>query len=676
MILLPIIAVAYDAFRLTRHFHRKTNLKNVVKKDLRSSGKSKKRKGSKTDTNQVIRKNMLLALTNIIPIITSIILFSKIFLPQPQIITTFPKQNETWESYGKPISITFDKPIDKKKLVFNISPEVEGEIKFKSFIPFLDLPRTVEFYPKKSFMPEEKIMVYISHISNLANPNPGHEYLLEFYSPPLPKIENVSIEGKIENIPVTQSIIVEYSQSGLNSDWEVIVEPEIVTNLIYNEELNSFEIQFPEMLAQSTTYTLEIYQIPQIYDIKTGEVSEQLEKRLVKKYTFMTVKAPLISSTKPTGNNVLPNENIVINFDQPMKTDVVLNLLKIEPEINSEYTWNEENTELTISTDLQKDTEYSVTIQKGTESLAGGVVEEDFIYKFKTIGAVKVISVDPGSGSNGIPITKAITLKFDQPIDIESAKSKFHLYPANNPSQQIVGNLSGTQYSLTFSPGTSYDYSTKYQIKLDKGVNSIYGLNSVTDFYYEFTTATQISKIDIVWDGQDVRYTCNFAAAKMALSAKGVHVSETDLINLVGHEPDFNFTTMSGGNPHKGFVNYYGTYWEPMSKAVSNYRQNMVKSGWTLAEACAETAKGNPIVTWGQNGWTTDTPRNWTATDGTYITGFSGMHSVVIVGCEGNPNNPANIFIQDPWRKWGNKVTAAEMLRRWSYFGNTGMVVY
>src|SRR5690606_19646403 len=102
------------------------------------------------------------------------------------------------------------------------------------------------------------------------------------------------------------------------------------------------------------------------------------------------------------------------------------------------------------------------------------------------------------------------------------------------------------------------------------------------------------------------------------------------------------------------------------------YRQNMVKSGWTLAEVCAEIEKGNPIVTWGQNGWSTDTPRNWTATDGTYITGFSGMHSVVMIGCEGDPNNPTYIYIQDPWRKWGNKLTAAEMLRRWAYFGNTG----
>ncbi len=670
MVLLPIVAVVYDAFRLINHFRTGKAASDEPR------GKRKKKSESPLKINDVTKKNIILALINVLPIISSIVLFAEIFLPEPQIVSTFPEQNGIWENYDRPITITFDKPIDQNKLDFNISPEVEGDLKFKSFLPFSNLARTIEFYPKNSFMPGEKIMVYLSYISNLANPNPGHEYLLEFYSPSLPEIEAVSIEGKTENIPVTQSVVVEYSQSGLSSDWEVVIEPEAVVNLNYNEDLDQFEIQFPEMLAQSTTYTLEIYQIPQIYELETGEIVEQLEKELVKKYTFMTVKAPLISSIEPNGNSVLPNEDIVINFDQPMDPDNVVIMLRIEPEINTEYVWNEEDTQLRISSDLQKDTEYSVTIQKGTESLAGGVVEADFIHKFKTIGAVQVTSVDPGNGTSSIPVTKAVTLRFDQPIDLESAKSKIHIYPANNPAQQIAGNVSGTQYSITFSPGTSYDYSTKYQIKLDKGVNSIYGLNSSTDFYYGFTTQTQITRIEIVWDGQDVNYTCNFAATKMALSAKGVYVSETDLINLAGREPDFNFTTMSGGNPHKGFVNYYGTYWEPISKAVSNYRQNMVKSGWTLAEVCAEVGKGNPIVTWGQNGWTTDTPRNWTATDGTYITGFSGMHSVVIVGCEGNPNNPTNIFIQDPWRKWGNKVTAAEMLRRWAYFGNTGMVVY
>ena len=621
------------------------------------------------------KNKVIFLLINIFSLTTFVVLFSYLFISKPQVIATYPESEDTLEGYDKPITVIFDRPINKDKLSFNISPEVEGDIIFTSYLPFTN-PRVVEFHPENSFLPEEKIMIYLSYISNAFNPDPGHEYLFEFFSQELPSLENSSIDENITNVPVTQSIALEYKGSISQCDWEVLVEPEIETELQLINGEEKILIDFPNGLQQSSSYTLEIFQIPQVFEIDTGQVVKQLDKKLVKKFSFETVKAPLISSINPNGLNILPDKDIVIEFDQSMIPESVINNLKITPDIETNFNWNENNSKLIIEVDLSIDTEYSITLQSGTLSSAGGIIEDDFIHNFKTIGDVEVSSIDPVNRSTGVQVNRSITINFNQPVDFDTTKSKLSLYPENQPLNKVSGQITGNQYSLSFKPDTNLNYSTKYIVKLDKNVQSIYGSNSRTDFFFEFTTVNQISLINVTWDGQDVNYTCNFAATKMALAAKGVSVSETDLINLAGRQPDFNFYNMTGGNPHKGFVNYYGTYWEPISRAVSNYRNNMVKSGWTLSEVCSEIQKGNPIVTWGQNGWSTDTPRNWVATDGEYITGFSGMHSVTIVGCEGNPTNPTYIYIQDPWRKWGNKLTASEMLRRWSYFGNTGMVVY
>lgn len=354
-----------------------------------------------------------------------------------------------------------------------------------------------------------------------------------------------------------------------------------------------------------------------------------------------------------------------------MDKDSVEGAFSISPEVLGTLTWDEGGTILTFTPkNLSLATEYVVTFQSGIKSLIGGVILENITHTFNTVGNVYVTNISPASNAKDVDVNANISVTFDQPIDQTSANSRFSISPSINGTFSWSGN------TVTFNPTSALTYDTNYQVTIGSGVKSIYGYDSNRNFTYNFSTKPQLILLDIAWDGQDTAWTCNFAATKMALTAKGVYISETDLINIAGIEPAFNFSTMSGGNPHKGFVNNYGTYWEPISKAVNSYRSNMVKSGWTLSEVCSEISKGNPIVTWGQNGWSSDIARNWTAPDGEYITGFSGMHSVVIRGCLGNLNNPSHIYIQDPWRKWGSELTASEFLRRWSYFNYTGMVIY
>lgn len=665
IVLLSGIVIA-DLICLGVRIFRKRRGKNEEKKDSKQTGKLRTFFG-------FVQKHAL-PISNILAVLFSGIILWQLFSPEPRVEYTYPSQDQLWEGYDHNVEIVFDRPVDTELLELNMSPETEGTWEFEYIWNLLPMTRRVKFYPSESFWPNEKIMIYVSNIANKMNRDKGNEYLLEFDSVALPEIVNASIEEEAVDVATNSMVEFELNQlDGLHNKWDIIITPEVEFEVeISDSEL--MKISFPNGLAQSTEYLIQVNQIPTRYDLETKEIIEEGESQLVKELKFTTVKAPLISSFSPGGRSVLPSSEIKIEFDLPMNTESVKENIAILPEVLGTNTWDEEGKILTITHDgLRVATDYTVTLKQGTESSAGGKFNEDVVYNFSTVGVVYVSGTSPASGATNVEINSNINVTFDQPVDHASAESLFSLSP------NVPGTFSWSGNTMTYNPSADWGYSTTYTVTVQSGVKTVYGFDSKHSHSFSFTTKPQLVMIDIAWDGQDTPWTCNFAAAKMALSAKGVSVSENELINIATRQPAAVYSgyyIVGGGNPHKGFVDSFGTYWEPVSKAVSSYRQNMVKSEWTLAQACNEIAKGNPIVTWGQNGWSNDRAQSWTATDGETITGFSGMHSVVLRGCKGDLNNPTHVYIQDPWRKWGAELTAAEFLRRWGYFNYTGMVVY
>jgi uncharacterized protein YvpB len=92
----------------------------------------------------------------------------------------------------------------------------------------------------------------------------------------------------------------------------------------------------------------------------------------------------------------------------------------------------------------------------------------------------------------------------------------------------------------------------------------------------------------------------------------------------------------------------------------------MITSG-KLSDIIAELKKGNPVMTWGQNGWSTPRDISWTSSDGTFIHAINGMHSTVVRGFSGPDNNPTQIYLNDPWRGQ-YAIATSEFKRRWNYF--------
>lgn len=149
----------------------------------------------------------------------------------------------------------------------------------------------------------------------------------------------------------------------------------------------------------------------------------------------------------------------------------------------------------------------------------------------------------------------------------------------------------------------------------------------------------------------------------MLLAFRGIQTTEAALIHTIGLGGK-----RGSGNPSVGYIDDYGTYWPAIYKGITTQRPaRMIESG-NLSDILKEIDRGNPVMTWGQNGWSDPHDISWTATDGTPIKAINGMHSSVVRGYRGTSDNPTLIYINDPWRGQYS-ISPDEFMRRWKFLG-------
>jgi uncharacterized protein YvpB len=580
----------------------------------------------------------------------------------PKVITSNPLPHKVLNSFSKPIEIEFSAPVDYRKLTIYINPKVPLTKQYEKYFSILPYGRKIEIQPNISIMPNQKIMIYFSNISSPLSNKFGSEYLLELFSPLSPQV--IKVEPENQNQDINPDTSISYTLSDLVGPF-VSWDAEVIPNqkFLLKSESKKITINFEKPLIQGSDYQVKLYQTPVIYEIKSGKILETGEKLLINTIKFSTTKAPFVSDFEPTGDHVIPNQPIKILFDKPMNPDSVMSNISISPQTTGDYTWSQEETELTFHpANLNKNTDYTVLIKSGVLSKTGGKLTQDLTYHFKTLGPVKVTYSYPIDTNTNVSINTPISVKFDQEVSSISAQNKF----ITNP--EIKGSFTWNNNTMIFKPALPLDYSSNYSYKITTGIISINGQNSTDENTYKFTTAPNEFVLKVPMYMQNQLNTCNIAVARMLLAYRGINISEDDLINQIGTSG-----SRGTGNPHIGFVPDYGTYWEPIVKAVTKYRRNRLFTNWNLKDLLNEINHGNPVMIWGQNGWSDPHDISWTLPDLTYIRAINGMHSSAVIGFRGPSDNPTDIIINDPWRGYST-IPLAEFTRRWSYF-KTALII-
>lgn len=590
--------------------------------------------------------------------IVGLIIFTglTVFLARPYGYMVNYQENGRINSTHERIEIAFDLPIKSSVIKPNISPEIEGEWIYEDK-SWGDYYKKVTFYPKESFYPDDKIVVYITGLSRMLSGGVKHEQAIEAFAPADPEVDTVYPQNLQEHVMIDQTFDVTFkSVIGDFVEFTYEIEPAIDFEEI-RESDKSLKLKFENNLAQDSNYKVKIFRSLRSYKIDSNETIKKSEPELIWQGEFFTVKAPSIASISHSGQNARADLPLQIEFVEPMNQESVGELFVLEPAIEGETTWEGETKMIfTPSQSFAKDSNYKIKFGAGMATLHGGKTLQDIILEFKTLGKVSIDGITPSNGAKDIdPKTANIVISFNQEVDKSSAESKITISPDPQAAKIWDGNR------LIFLTAQKLSYNTKYSIKINSGVKSLYGLDSTDTFNYTFTTKAQTFTLAVPLHYQQERFTCNVAATKMALAYRGVNLSESSIKNGIG----------IGGDPNANWVEGYGTHADPVATFIRNYRSATVFRGWNASALAKEVEAGNPVILF----WHNRVSAKETFTLPSGATGYRGMHSEVVIGFTGSSDNPTSFIVNDPWR--GRLVYTPNLFNStWSYLNKTAVVVY
>jgi uncharacterized protein YvpB len=574
----------------------------------------------------------------------------------PHIRRIVPRQGETINPLAPDVHILFDAPVRVGSISVHTFPEIDFTVRPSGYFWNLSPWATqITLVPKTTVPTGEHFMVYLANIEGPFTRGYGGEQLLEVMTPET-AITDISPSDNSRDVSDTQSFTLHSTTVVDEQEWSVRLDP--ATDMTITK-VNSKTLRItPDVpLRQSTSYTMTIIHTPTMVDRATGDTVEKLESNTKMTLHFTTVHAAFVSTFVPAGNGVNPASDMRITFEEPMDKTSVIKHITISPAADLRPAWGDDDKTLSLThSALAKDTDYTVTFTAGLTTVKGGTLEKDTAFQFRTAGQLTVTNVSPVAEATDVSADSSILFTFDQNVP-QSIVNQLVIVP------NVSGNTIVNGKTFEFTPKNPLSFETKYSVTLTAGAKSDYGLPTLTDKTFTFTTAPNQITLPVPYYKQQTLFTCNISAARMLLAYRGVNVTEGDLIDVIG---------LGGkrgtGNPYKGYVDDFGTYWDAIVRGVSKYRSTRLITSGKLSDIIAEVKKGNPVMTWGQNGWSDPHDISWTSTDGTFIKAVNGMHSAVVRGYSGPDTNPTQIFLNDPWRGQ-YAIPTAEFLRRWSYVG-------
>lgn len=306
----------------------------------------------------------------------------------------------------------------------------------------------------------------------------------------------------------------------------------------------------------------------------------------------------------------------------------------------------------------------------------------------------KVMSISPTDKSLNVPLDSYLVVKFDKPV--ERQKIDHVVYPEVYGEWKFEDSLIKNHLfkTLVFIPAIKFNPDTEYQVNLSNIINPL-GFWANGDFSFSFKTqadnATKVNNtgnqnditlIKIPFHWQEHPLSCEAASLKMALSAKGISVSEDDIMKIIGYDLSPRKDNV-WGNPNVAFVGNidgkicstgFGVFKEPVAKAASYWRDAEHFSGWNLEKLVKEIQLGNPVIFWGVLPTGSLTDCSWQTKDGQYIKAFKETHVRLVIGFVGNPENPSKIIMKDPLQGdlyW----PVQDFLTNWKVYDYSGVVI-
>jgi len=202
-------------------------------------------------------------------------------------------------------------------------------------------------------------------------------------------------------------------------------------------------------------------------------------------WAFRTVGPPVVIRTVPLDDaSGVPVDGAVdLVFDRLMDTASVEAAVRLDPPVPFRASWSGETVRLTFDTQLRFGTGYTLSVGVAAADTGGNRLRAPFTLRFSTVAAgLAILDTVPRDGASGIGIGTAIAIRFDAPIDAQSARAAFRMTPSVGGEIRIVAleddrrpaDASGLAIrapdTLLFVPDDPLAAHTTYTIALDPTV--------------------------------------------------------------------------------------------------------------------------------------------------------------------------------------------------------------
>ena len=620
-----------------------------------------------------LRPKKVASLTASVLVLGALAWFSQYFVFVPKVEASGLAISNTI-AIDAPLTLSFNRPVDRKRLQEAIAPAVDGDWSFTDSSLDNHLFKTVVFTPTSYFLPDTTYTVTLSDITNIAGI--GHtQATYTFHTPPLPTVVMASVAANEQALPICSPITVKTTTPDPLASFSFHTTP-YVDITVATPTKDTFVVTPKECFGQDGDYSLVADRQIVQKSADGTTIIHQTDPVQIWTTSFHTKVPPSVVTIAPQGSGIVPGStsSVSITFKNPMdQAQDLAHFVQITPALAGSWQWKSATEGVyTLTNPLATNTAYAVTVSKGLKDVTQGFLTDDTSQSFHTIAPVAVAGISPNGG--GVSVGAAIHVTFDQVVDHASAEKAFSVSPA------LQGSISWSGSTLTYTP-SSLSYNTSYSVTVASGVTGTNGLVSISGGHATFSTEESTTLLNIPVYYQQHSLSCEVASTHMALLYKGVNVGEDTLLSSIG----FDTTVRNGniwGDPYAAFVGNvdghedttgYGVYWGPIAAAAGHYRSTQAFSGWSASQVAAQLAAGNPIVFWGVFGGYADP---WVTPAGRSISnGWKGEHVRLLVGFTGSVSNPIGFTINDPivgrvhW-------TTSQFLANWGHFGNSGVVVY
>lgn len=201
-------------------------------------------------------------------------------------------------------------------------------------------------------------------------------------------------------------------------------------------------------------------------------------------WTFRTVGAPVVVAATPLdgATGVAIDGAVDLQFDRLMDTASVESAIRLDPPAAIRASWSGDSVRLLFDSNLRFGTAYTLTVGVTAADTGGNRLREPYVLHFSTVAAgLRVLANVPADGASGVGIGTSVAIRYDAPIDPESARAAFRITPSVAGEIRIV-TIPDDRAPLTevvdpevadtilFEPASPLAPNTTYTVTVDPAV--------------------------------------------------------------------------------------------------------------------------------------------------------------------------------------------------------------